>query len=94
MKQILLLILISITIFLAGCTQDQVNTERVDPMYFCNSKSDCTILNFDCSSCSCDLKAVNIDYKNKICENFTGEPCDMVCQVVDYKCSNNQCVVQ
>jgi len=44
---------------------------EIDPMFYCDSKEDCILINFDCSSCDCDLKAVNKNYKKEICKNYT-----------------------
>jgi len=66
---------------------------EIDLMFYCDSKKDCAVVNFDCGLCECDLRAINKNYKNEVCKNFTGEYCDRVCKGVNYKCVNNRCEI-
>lgn len=43
---------------------------EVNSMFYCDSKEDCAVVNFECGSCECDLKAINKNYKDDFCKNF------------------------
>ncbi len=62
-------------------------------MFYCDSKKDCFIENFDCSSSKCDLKAINKNYLNEICKNFKGDIYELDCMEPNYDCVNNKCEI-
>ncbi len=85
-------------IFFSYNSCDRCKYDGIDPMFYCESAKDCTLVNSDCSDCSCsNFRSVNkeyaLEYRMQVCTGVINEKaCDIECILLTPRCVNNQCV--
>lgn len=91
----LFFVLFLVLFFFAGCgNPDNSLDKSFDKQgVSCNTKSDCKVVNLDCSDCSCDnLVVIREEFANNVCKNSNVEiQCDLDCQAKEFDCIENQC---
>ncbi|MCA9495844.1 MAG: hypothetical protein KC589_02790 [Nanoarchaeota archaeon] len=95
MNKNIFFVFFGLCLLFVSCSSNEESNIEISPEVFCEVKSDCELVNFDCSDCSCDeIFPMNKDYVEGVCKDSKVEvQCDMICEAKEFDCIENQCAL-